>query len=301
MPVFVRWFPLWALIASAAALWLPLAGLAPAITPLLMLIMLGMGLNLSLSDFRAVAQKPGLIALGLALQYTAMPLAAWLTAYLLHLGPELMLGLILVGAASGGTASNVMTYLAGGNLALSVSLTALSTLAAVVMTPLWVLLLAGRSIPVPAASMLATVAQVALVPVLLGMALRAAVPRIVGHVEPWLPAISVAGIVAVIAIIVAVNRGNIARMAAPAALAVALHNSLGLLAGYGVAKGLRANERDARTLAIEVGMQNSGLAVVLALKFFSPAAALPGALFSIWHNISGSLLASYWQRRSLAA
>jgi BASS family bile acid:Na+ symporter len=293
-------FPLLALGLSALALALPqpFTAAREAIVPLLMVVMLGMGLTLDVDDFAVVARRPTLLLLGAGLQFTVMPLAALAIAKLVRLDAEVTAGLVLVGAASGGTASNVITYLARGNLALSVALTLLSTLLAVALMPLITLGLVGRSVPVPVLEMLVTVAQIGAGPVILGMVLRRLLARTITRVEPALPAVSVLAICLIIAIIVALNRGNLADAGPAVAVAVVLHNATGLAAGYLCARLLGIAEREARTLAIEVGMQNSGLAVALAIKFFAPVAALPGALFSVWHNVSGSLLASFWARRS---
>jgi BASS family bile acid:Na+ symporter len=299
MTFVTRWLPLWALLLAAAA-WLipaPFVAARDAIVPLLAIVMLGMGMTLVPTDFLAVARRPALVALGLALQYTVMPAAALLVARAFDMSSEQTVGMVLVGASSGGTASNVIAYLARADVALSVALTASSTLLAVVALPSLTWLLVGRTVPVPATEMLTTVAQVALGPVLAGMLLRRALgPRIL-RIQPWLPVLSVAAICTIIAIIVALNHDSIATAGFTMLAAVCLHNAIGLLGGYGAARLLGTDRRAARTIAIEVGMQNSGLAVALAVKFFAPGAALPGALFSIWHNVSGSLLASWWSRR----
>lgn len=294
-----RGFLLLALGGAALALaWpAPFAAAGPAIVPLLMLVMLGMGCTLTPQDFLAVAGRGRLVALGLALQYSVMPAAAWLVVALLDLPRDVALGVFLVGAASGGTASNVITYLARGDVALSVTLTALSTLLALVAMPFWVQQLVGEAVELPVGELVGTVAQLAVGPVLAGMGLRRLLGPRMASVEPVLPAIAALAIVAIVAIIVGLNAGRIVQVGAAVAVAVALHNALGLAVGYGLARLARADRRSARTIAIEVGMQNSGLAVALALKLFTPAAALPGALFSVWHNVSGSLLAAWWARR----
>lgn len=301
MPAIVtRFFPLWALLFSAVALLAPRLFLPAreAIVPLLMLVMLGMGLTLEPRSLLLVFRRPRLLALGAVLQFTVMPLCALLVAKLLGLEAMQIAGMVLVGASSGGTASNVITYLAGGDVALSVALTAVSTLLAVVLMPGLTWLLIGHTVPVPTGAMLLTVAQVALGPVLVGMVLRQAFPLAIERLQSVLPLASVVAICIIIAIIVALNHASLATVGGLLALAVMLHNDIGLAAGYWLARLARADVVTARTLAIEVGMQNSGLAVALAVKFFGPAAAVPGALFSIWHNVSGSLLAGYWGRRS---
>ncbi|HSN70068.1 MAG TPA: bile acid:sodium symporter family protein [Steroidobacteraceae bacterium] len=295
----VTLFPLWAVALSAFAFVVPgpFVAAREAIVPLLAIVMLGMGMTLVPRDFVAVFRRPALVGVGLLLQYTVMPIAALVVAKLFGLTPEETVGMVLVGASSGGTASNVIAYLARANVALSVALTASSTLLAVIALPAITLALVGRTVPVPAFEMLTTVAQVALGPVLLGMLLRRLLARRMAAIQPWLPVVSVAAICTIIAIIVALNRGMLASAGALLLVAVAAHNAIGLLGGYWGARLLGGDRTSARTIAIEVGMQNSGLAVALAVKYFSAASALPGALFSIWHNLSGAALASWWARR----
>jgi BASS family bile acid:Na+ symporter len=298
-PAVTRLLPLVvvALAALAYAVPAPFAAAGGAIVPLLMVVMLGMGLTLTARDFAAIARAPGLVALGVTLHYTVMPAAAWLVIRLLGLDAQTAVGVVLVGATSAGTASNVISYLARGNVALSVTMTACSTLLAVVLLPAIAWLLIGARVAVPAREMMAAVAEVAVGPVLAGMLLRRLLGARVTRLEPAFPLLSALAIAVVIAVIVGLNAPRLARAAPAVMAAVVLHNSIGLAAGYGLARLARADEASARTIAIEVGMQNSGLAVALALKLFTPAAALPGALFSVWHNLSGSALAAFWARR----
>jgi len=298
-----RYFPLLvlALTGFAYARPAPFVAAGPAIVPLLMLVMLGMGMTLSTTDFTAIARAPRLVALGVLLHYTVMPAAAWLVIRVLGLDAETAVGVVLVGATSAGTASNVISYLARGNVALSVTMTACSTLLAVVLLPAIAWLLLGRRVPVPAGAMMLAVAEVAVGPVIGGMLLRRLLGAGVARLEPAFPVVSAVAIAIVIAVIVGLNAPRLAAAAPVVVVAVVLHNSIGLAAGYGLARLARADEASARTIAIEVGMQNSGLAVALALKLFTPAAALPGALFSVWHNLSGSALAAFWSRRPPAA
>lgn len=293
-------FPLWALLFSLLAWWQPqwLVGGKPAIVPLLMLIMFGMGLSLTWADFQGVLKRPALIGLGVVLQYALMPLLAFLIGSAMQLPTELLAGLVLVGACPGGTASNVIAYLARANVALSVAITFASTLVAVVATPLLTWLYLGERIAVPVSGMLLSLVQIVVVPVVLGCLLNTFLQRQLTPIRELFPLVSVAAIVLVIGIIVALNAGRISEAGLLVVIAVMLHNGLGLLSGYSIARLLRLDTVTARTLAIEVGMQNSGLGVALAIKHFTPLAALPGALFSVWHNLSGSLLATVWQRRS---
>lgn len=299
MDLFIRLFPLWAIVLSIAAYTVPapFADLKPGIIPLLTIIMFSMGLTLSLDDFNRALSMPKLIVSGLLLQYTVMPLTALLIARTLQLDPALSIGLILVGTCPGGTASNVITYLAKGNVALSISLTSLSTILAVVLTPAITYFIADTTIDVPAARMLGTILTIVIFPVALGITLKHYYAYRIKTIETYLPLIAVCAIVLIIAIITALNAEQFGRLGTILLLAVALHNAAGLLIGYLSAKMLGYKTRECRTLAIEVGMQNSGLAVALAIKHFSAAATLPGAIFSIWHNISGSTLAFFWSKK----
>ncbi len=294
-----RLFPLWAILFSVLAYYFAdlLSSWKPAIEPLLGVVMFGMGMTLTWRNFTEVLKRPGMIGLGVLLQYLVMPLAAWLIAELLGLPPYLMAGLVLVGACPGGTASNVVCYLARGDVALSITLTTVSTLLAIVMTPVLTWLYVGQKVPVPVESMLWSIFKILLLPVTLGVLANTVFGRRLERVKPLFPLVSVVAIVTIIAIIVALNSHNIATLGVSVAVAVVLHNLSGLAFGYGIPRALGQDERICRTLAIEVGMQNSGLSVALAIKYFGAAAALPGALFSIWHNLSGSMLAGYWSRR----
>ena len=226
-----------------------------------------------------------------------MPFLAWLISVLLQLDPILTAGMILVGASPGGTASNVVCYLARGNVALSITLTAVSTLLAVLLMPWISWLYINTSIVVPVLNMLKSIVTIVVLPVLAGMALNHYLHHQLKPVRHVFPLVSVIAIVFIIAIIIALNSERLAALSLLLVTAVVLHNLGGLLCGYWMPRMLGYAEKECRTLAIEVGMQNSGLAVALALKYFVPLAALPGALFSIWHNLSGSLLASLWNRR----
>ncbi len=292
-------FPLWAILFSGAAWWWPDAftPLRPAIVPLLGVIMFGMGITLAPSDFAAVTRRPAVLGLGAALQFGAMPLAGLAVARILGLDPELTAGLVLVGSCPGGTASNVICYLARADVALSITLTAVSTVVAVFATPLLTDLYIGRAIEVDVGGMILSIFRIVLLPVALGVAVHAWLGERLAPVERVFPLISVAAICVIIAIVLALSHSRLGALGAAVVLAVALHNALGLATGYLVPRLLRLPEAVCRTLAIEVGMQNSGLGVALAVQYFSAAAALPGALFSIWHNLSGSLVAHWWSRR----
>lgn len=296
----VTLFPLLVLAGGAIALLTPetFSGYSKAINPLLMIIMFGMGLTLTLPDFALVIRKPLPVLLGVVAQYLIMPLLGLGISLLLQLPPALAAGVILVGCAPGGTASNVVTYLAKGDVALSVTMTSISTLLAPVFTPLLTLWLAGQYLPVDAGSMAKTIVQIVLIPVVLGLVLRSLLPRFVDRVLPALPWVSVIAITAVIVIVVAGSAASIFSAGLLILVAVILHNAGGIALGYGTAKLFKQPIASRRTMAIEVGMQNSGLASGLAKQYFTPEAALPGAVFSVWHNLSGALIAAYWRRSS---
>ena len=207
--------------------------------------------------------------------------------------------MVLVGSVAGGTSSNVMCYLAKGDVALSITMTALSTLLGVIITPLLVQLLAGKSVDVPVLDMLLSLLKIVLIPVVIGVLANVWLHSLTARLEPLLPLVSMVAIVLIIATVVALNAGQFAAIGPIVALAVILHNGIGITAGYWVSRWLGFDERICRTIAFEVGLQNSGLATALAMKFFTPASAVAGTLFSVWHNLSGSLLAGFWARRPL--
>ncbi len=295
-------FPLWAALLSLLAYFVPgtFTSMSGAIIPLLTVIMLAMGLTLTTRDFANVAKSRKAMAVGVVLQFLIMPAAAWAVATLFGFGPELMIGMLLVGSVAGGTSSNVMCYLAKGDTALSISMTAASTIIGVFLTPVLASFFAGQSIDVPVQPMLMTLLQVVLVPVAIGVALNEFASKWIRKIEGLFPYVSMLAILLIIAIVVALNAGKIATVGLIVAFAVILHNAIGLALGYGITALLGFDRKICRTIAFEVGLQNSGLATALALKFFTPTAALPGTLFSVWHNISGSLLAGYWSRKPIA-
>ena len=295
-----RLFPLWAVLSSWLAWSQPSLFLdfKPAILPLLAVIMFSMGLTLNLSDFARIFRMPRLIALGVLMQFSIMPLFAWLIALAFQFDPLLTAGMILVGASPGGTASNVICYLARGNVALSITLTAVSTLLAVLLMPWISWLYIHTSIEVPVVNMLKSILMLVIAPVLLGIVLNQLLGVKLKQVQKAAPLVAVAAIVFIIAIIIALNNDRLATISLALLAAVMLHNLGGLFCGYWFSRLLGYGEKECRTLAIEVGMQNSGLAVAMAIKYFAPLAALPGALFSIWHNLSGSMLASLWSRKA---
>lgn len=299
MQAIIRYFPLLAIFAATVGAFLPqlLTPLSNFIVPLLTLIMFAMGLTLSFSNFKSVLQQPLKIILGTSLQFILMPLAAFLISHLFALERELMIGMVLVGCCPGGTASNVICYLANGELALSISLTMVSTLMSVIATPLLTLLYLGQAIEVPIAGMISSIFQMVIVPVFVGLILNTYFSKNLVKLTPVLPVISVVSIVLIIGIVVALNSDNLVVISGLVIIAVILHNAIGICMAYTIFKQFKYDEKTCRTIAIEVGMQNSGLGVALASQFYSSLAALPGAVFSLWHNLSGSLLAGYWSKK----
>ncbi len=293
-------FPLWALLFSVTAyfaptLFVPLKG---SISNLLLAIMFFMGVTLRTDDFVRVFKEPKVIAITVALQFLIMPFAALVLSKLFGFSTELLVGMVLVGAVSGGTASNVMTYLAKGDVAISITMTITSTVLSVVLTPLIVLLYVGQRVDVPAVDMLISILKIVIAPVFLGVVVNYFADKYIKRYEPFLATFSMIAIVFIIAIVVALNQKNIATVGLVTVAGIMLHNIIGLASGYWIAKLLGYDNKICKTIAIEVGMQNSGLAVTLAMKYFTPLSALPGAIFSVWHNISGALLAGYWSKRS---
>jgi BASS family bile acid:Na+ symporter len=268
-----------------------------SINPLLGVIMFGMGLTLSPHDFRIVLSRPKDILIGCLAQFTVMPLLAWGLAWVFALPKELALGIMLVGCCPGGTASNVITYLAKGDLALSVGMTAASTLLAPILTPLLVWLLAGTMVDVDTLGMLQSIVYVVIAPIIVGLLCQSFLPKLTKSVVPYLPAFSSIVIAYVVGIVVSHNADRLLVGGLIVIIVVMLHNLLGLSTGFLIGKLLHIPKPKCVALSIEVGMQNSGLASSLAVLHFAayPLAAIPGAIFSVWHNISGALAAKLYQ------
>ncbi len=293
-------FPLWAVTLALAAYRFPqpFANLKDAIVPLLAVVMFCMGMTLTWDDFRRVLKRPKAVLLGVALQFVCMPLFAWLIALSLRLPDDITIGMVLVGASAGGTASNVICYLARGNVALSVLMTTVSTLCAVVLMPLLTWLYLNKIVAVPVTEMLRSLLLIVLVPVLAGTFINSLFQRGLRNLQAAFPLLSSFSVIVIIAIIVGLNQPSLSGIGLPVLVAVCVHNLMGLASGYWFARLLRYDERTARTIGIEVGMQNSGLSVALAVQYFASLSALPGALFSVWHNVSGSMLAYYWRKQN---
>ena len=263
------------------------------INPMLGVIMFGMGLTLSPKDFKVVLSRPKDIFIGCLAQFTVMPLLAFGLSWAFSLPQELALGVILVGCCPGGTASNVITYLAKGDLALSVGMTATSTLLAPVLTPLLVWLMAGTMVDVDTWGMLQSIVYVVIAPIICGLLCQRFLPRLTKGVTPFLPAFSSIVIALVVGIVVSHSADRLLLGGLLVVLVVIVHNLLGLALGFLIGRLLHLPKPKCVALSIEVGMQNSGLASSLAVLHFAayPLATIPGAVFSVWHNISGALAA----------
>ena len=270
---------------------------APKVTILLGVVMFGMGMTLRIRDFKLVFQRPRDVFIGALAQFTIMPALAWLLAKGFGLPPELAAGVILVGTCPGGTSSNVMTYLARGDVALSVSMTMTTTILAPVVTPLLTWWLAGEWVEISLSAMMLSIVQVVILPIVLGIIINTFFEASVQKVVTLLPLISVTAIVLIVGGVVSVSSQRIMETGLLIMLVVMCHNLLGYGIGFLLAKLLHMNMAKAKAISIEVGMQNSGLATSLAMLHFGATAAIPGAIFSVWHNISGSLAANYLASR----
>ena len=297
-------FPLWMILAGALALsspeWLLPLNQGPVVVLILAFVMLCMGLTLTFDDFRRIARMPRVVAIGFATQYTIMPLLAWGIATGLDLPVHSAVGLILVGCCPGGTASNLVSYIAKADVALSVVMTVCSTLAAVILTPLLTQLFAGALVPVDTWMLFKQTLQVVILPVVLGVLLNRWVPQLVQRVMPVAPLLSVLGVCVICAVVFAANAETILTHGGALILAVALLHGGGFLIGYQLARILGCHTQSARTISIEVGMQNSGLAIVLAKQAFPllPLAPVVGAISVLMHSLVGSSLAVLWRARS---
>ncbi|UOQ43910.1 bile acid:sodium symporter family protein [Halobacillus salinarum] len=292
-------FALWVVLFAILAFAFPegFTWIAPYIVPLLGIIMFGMGLTLSKNDFQEVFKRPKDVAIGVAAQFVMMPLIAFLLVSVLPVSKEVAVGVILVGCCPGGTSSNVMTYLSKGDTALSVSITAVSTLLAPFLTPALILLFASQWLPVSASALFLSIVKIVIVPIVLGLIVKALLGNKVEAGIKVLPLVSVIAIVAIVAAVIGVNQEQIAQTGAFIFAIVVLHNVIGYAAGYGLGKLFKMEPAKKRAVSIEVGMQNSGLGASLAAVHFSPLAAVPSAIFSVWHNISGPIIATIFRKQ----
>ena len=295
-------FALWALMSAVLGFFFPdvFAPLVKFIVPVLGLIMFGMGMTLNIDDFVTIIKRPKTLLVGLLAQFTLMPFIAYLLTVVFDLDPFIAIGVILVGCCPGGTASNVITFLAKGDVALSVSVTSIATVLAPVLTPLLLKLFAGQLIDIDLASMMLTITKIVILPIVLGIVVHRLLGQKIEVVTSILPLVSVGGIVVIVAAIIAASKATILDSGAMVFLVVALHNLIGFTLGYLIARACGFTERQRRAIMIEVGMQNSGLGAALAATYFNPVAGLPSAIFSVWHNFSGAIVANVCARRDNA-
>ncbi|WP_079526237.1 bile acid:sodium symporter family protein [Solibacillus isronensis] len=289
-------FAIWVLVAAGLAIWIPeyFTWIGSYITILLGIVMFGMGMTLKLDDFKLILQHPKGVIIGIVSQFVIMPLLAFALAKVFNLPPEIAVGVILVGCCPGGTSSNVMTFLAKGNTALSVTITSCTTLLAPFVTPALIYLLASEWLPVSFMAMFMSVINVVLIPIILGILAQFLFRPIVEKSVDILPTVSVVAIVMIVAAVVSGSRDKILETGLIIFAIVILHNGLGYLLGFLVAKLFKLKYDDQKAVSIEVGMQNSGLGAQLAMAHFDPVSAVPSAIFSFWHNISGPILATFW-------
>ena len=295
-------FAIWVLSFALLAIYQPnlFVVFLPYIPLILGIIMFGMGMTMRLDDFKQVLRYPKAVAIGVFAHYLIMPLVAYALCKIFALPREIAIGVLLVGCCPSGTASNVMTYIAKGSMPLSVACSCVSTCVAPILTPLMFYLLASEWISIHAGSMIVSILQVVLVPIVLGLIVRTLLKQKIDYYLQLMPLISVVAIVIIVAAIVSGSKNEILSSGALILVVVMLHNGFGFLFGYWAGKLFNLSYPDNKAISLEVGMQNSGLGVALAAVHFaaSPLTALPSAIFSLWHNISGPLLATYWASKA---
>ena len=296
-----RYFALLVLIVAIVSFLLPSSFSwikTSSINYLLGFIMFFMGLTLKPNDFKIVFTHPKNVLLGCLSQFTIMPLLAWALVTLFQLPNELAVGVILVGCCPGGTSSNVITFLSKGDLALSVGMTAVSTILAPILTPLIVWLLVGTTVDVDVLNMFLSIVQVVIFPIVLGFLVQRFFPKFNNAILKFLPSCSSLAIISIVACVVSANSEKLHSVGLIVILVVVLHNVCGYLLGYIIGRLSRMEREQCIAISVEVGMQNSGLACSLANQHFSAlqSATIPGAIFSVWHNISGALLSRIFNR-----
>ncbi|WP_047152723.1 bile acid:sodium symporter family protein [Aneurinibacillus tyrosinisolvens] len=291
-------FMIWVLLFAIIAYMSPgnFKWIGAYIVPLLGIVMFGMGLTLSTADFKEVFRRPKDVALGVLGHFIVMPLLAYLLAVGLNLPPEVAVGVILVGCCPSGTASNVMVFLARGDVALAVAIASVSTILAPIVTPLLILLLASKWVDINVWSLVISILQIVIIPLALGFIVKKFFGKQAEAGAKALPLISVIAIVMIVSGVVAGSQAKLATTGPLIFAVVVLHNILGFLLGFFFARLCGMDLAKQKAVAMEVGMQNSGLGVAIATAHFSPLAAVPSAIFSVWHNISGSTLASIFSR-----
>jgi BASS family bile acid:Na+ symporter len=291
-------FTLWVILFAVIAYILPdqFKWIGSYVVPLLGIVMFGMGLTLSANDFKEVFRRPKDVAIGVICHYIIMPGLAFLLAWGLNLPPEIAVGVILVGCCPSGTASNVMVFLSRGDVALAVSIASISTILAPLVTPLLILLLASKWVDINMGSLILSIVQVVIIPLVLGFIIKKFFGKQAKASAKALPLVSTIAIVMIVAGVVAGSQEKIATTGLLIFVVVILHNVLGFALGFLLSRLFGMDLAKQKAVAMEVGMQNSGLGVAIATANFSPLAAVPSAIFSVWHNISGSLLASLFSR-----
>lgn len=287
-------FAVWVLVAAVIAFYFPdgFKFLAGYISILLGIVMFGMGLTLKGKDFSEVVKRPKDVIIGILGQFIIMPVVAYLLCLVLQLPSEIAVGVILVGCCPGGTASNVMTFLGKGDVPLSVTISACTTLLAPIVTPALIYVFAHQWVQVDPMSMFLSIVNIVILPIVAGVVVNHFFGKHVRAAVSALPLISVVAIVLIVIAVVAVSRDQIAKTGLQIFAVVVLHNCIGLALGYVLGKAFKMNLKKKKALSIEVGMQNSGLGVALAMAHFNPLSAVPSAIFSVWHNISGPILAT---------
>ena len=296
-----KWFTLVVVIWAVFNYFLPTTSrwVIPNTSYLLGIILFGMGLTLTTEVFVRISKRPVPVALGTVAHYVIMPSLAWLLCLIFHLKGATAAGVILVGSCPSGTSSSVMAFLSGGDVALDVSIEILSTLLAPVMLPLLLSVLAGQYIAVPALSLFLSTLRIVVVPIILGVLIHTFFGKKIAAVIKLMPLISQVAILLIIGAVVSANHANIFTAATALVIPVVmLHNLCGYSLGYAFAKLLHLEEPQQKAITFEVGMQDSSLGATLAMKYFVPQAAIPSTIFSIWHNISGSILSSWWKNHS---
>lgn len=297
---YTKYFAVWVILFGVAAYFWPgpFVALKGYMDWFFALTMFGIGVVLQVKDFKRIIQKPIIVLIGSAAQFSIMPLGAFLLSKLFNLPPEIAVGLILTGSAPGAMASNVMSYIAKADTAYSVSLTTVSTLLCPLLTPGLTFLLAGSRLQVPFFEMVFSVIMMVIVPLFVGFGVRHFFRNKIEKVLPVFPAISVTFIIFICSLVIALNKSYLGQVTAVILTAGIVLNVYGMLAGYGVGSVFRMGLKRRRTLVIEIGMQNAGLGTVLALKHFGEKAAMPAAIFVFICIITASVMAAIWQRTS---
>lgn len=301
-------FTLWVFSAVTMAMfyphWFLEVGdfkLSALIVPLIQIIMFGMGTSLSVKDFMNVLKMPKGVAIGVVLQYSVMPVLGISLALAFGFTAEIAAGVVLIGSSPGGVASNVMAYIANANLALSITLTAVSTLLSPLLTPLLMQLLAGQFVPIEFWAMMWSIIKMIIIPIVLGVLFNRFLHGKIKWLDDAMPVISMVGIAVVITIITAAGRDSLLAVGALLVVAAIIHNGAGYIFGFWGARLLGMDEKSARTVALEVGMQNGGMASGIAVEMGKVATVgLAPAVFGPWMNVTGSTLANYWMRKSKA-